>query len=330
MTTITVIGAGAWGTALATTLASNHSPVTLYSRSSEVVDAINSLHQNPRYLPDIALPATLTASTLLQDAVAADVLVLTTPSQHLRAMCLQLAEGGLPHEVPLILCCKGIEMNSLKLVSEITAELLPHNPVALLSGPNFADEIGRGLPAATTIACNDPALGERLMQLFSNTAFRPYYSADIIGAQIGGAVKNVLAIGCGILIGKGLGENAKAALITRGLAEIMRLGLAKGGKMETLMGLSGMGDLILTCGSPKSRNMSLGLMLGSGKPLQEILATRQSITEGVTTAKSVVQLAEKLGIEMPICEAVYKVLYEDMVIEDAIAGLLQRPLTREV
>lgn len=329
MRKVTIIGAGAWGTALALTVSVPGLDVMIYSRNNEVIESINSLHRNVHYLPGIVLPATLKATHFLAEVKDSDVLVLTTPSQFLRETCVKLREASLPETIPLLLCCKGIERGTLKLMSEVVAEIMPANPVAIVSGPNFADEVAEKLPAATTIACSDPQLAMRLVQLFANTALRPYYSDDIIGAQIGGAVKNVLAIGCGILVGRGLGENAKAAFITRGLAEIVRLGMAKGGKMETLMGLSGMGDLILTCGSAKSRNMSLGMLLGQGKSLEQILETRQTITEGVASAESVIHLARKLSVEMPISEAVYNVLYSGMAVDTAISGLLQRPLTRE-
>lgn len=330
MKKITVIGSGAWGTALALTLCQPGVATTLYCRNEEIAASINQTHRNEYYLPEIALPTHLRASCLLPQALQADVLLITTPTQFLREMCIKLKEASIAKEIVLVLCCKGIETHTLKLTNEIVADILPDNPVAILSGPNFADEVALGLPAATTISCGDNLLGNSLVQLFSHTTLRPYYSTDIIGTQIGGAVKNVLAIACGILEGKMLGENAKAALMTRGLAEMVRLGIAKGGKMETLMGLSGMGDLLLTCSSAKSRNMSLGISLGKGKSLQQILESRKNITEGVASAESVVQLAAQLEIEMPICEAVYKVLYHNLAIDTAIQGLLQRPLTNEI
>jgi glycerol-3-phosphate dehydrogenase (NAD(P)+) len=330
MKKIAVIGAGAWGTALALLLSRSGRAVMLYSRNEQVVEAVNLEGRNETYLPGCALPKNLKATVSLQEVIDSDALVLVSPAQFLRETCIKLRDAGVPAAMPLLLCCKGIETGTLKLMSEVVAEVLPECRVAVLSGPNFADEVAKGLPAATTIACEDPLLGQVLVQLFCDTAFRPYYSPDNIGAQIGGAVKNVLAIGCGILAGRGLGENAKAALMTRGLAEIVRLGMAKGGKMETLMGLSGIGDLILTCSSTKSRNMSLGMYLGQGGDLETLLSARQNITEGVASAASVTALARQLGIEMPICEAVYNVLYNKVAVETVIQGLLQRPLTSEL
>lgn len=215
------------------------------------------------------------------------------------------------------------------LMSEVVASVMPSNPIAVLSGPNFADEVARGLPAATTLACEDEAKVNELSFLCQSTIFRPYVTTDIIGAQVGGAVKNVLAIAAGITQGKHFGENAKAALITRGLAEIMRLCVAKGGRQETLMGLSGVGDIMLTCGSIKSRNMSLGFSLGQGTTLEDILSERKGVVEGVATAASVVELADSLGVDMPICQTVNDILYKHKDVDAAIRDLLHRPISKE-
>ena len=215
-------------------------------------------------------------------------------------------------------------------MSEVVGTILPNNPIAVLSGPNFADEAARGLPTATTIACADASLGERLLYAIGGKLFRPYYSDDIIGTQVGGAVKNVIAIACGIAVGHGLGENARAAIITRGMAEMTRLCIAKGGKPETLSGLSGIGDLLLTCSSEKSRNMSLGIAIGKlGRVAEDIPTGRRGVTEGVATAESVTELAQKLGISMPICAAVQHILYDKAPIREAISELLERPFTVE-
>lgn len=328
MSHISVLGAGAWGTALAVVASQSGATVTLWSRNPEVRDTIASAHENRRYLPGIRINPSIKVTDNLKDAAQADALVLVVPAQKLREFC----QGLTPYittRTPLILCCKGIEQDSLMLMSEVVASVLPANPVAILSGPNFADEVARGLPTATTLACEDAVVREQLAFLFRSATFRPYTSDDAIGAQIGGAVKNVLAIACGIVQGKGLGENAKAALITRGMAEMQRLAIAKGGKSKTLMGLSGMGDLILTCGSIKSRNMSLGFALGEGVALEAILSERHSVTEGVATAKSVVELARKLQVDMPICEAVNAILHENAAIEETMKSLLNRPLVME-
>ena len=298
MNTILIIGNGAWGKALAASFRRAGRDITLWGRAQ--LDKKSPL-PNP------------------------ELIILVVPAQALRSVCTALAHYALP-PIPLVLCCKGIEQKSLMLMSEVAAEILPEHPVAILSGPNFAGEVEKGLPSATTIACRDHSLGKQLIHLLGNSSFRPYYCDDITSAQIGGAVKNVLAIACGIIEGKGLGENAKAALITRGLAEMGRLCIAKGGKLETLLGLSGIGDLILTCASPTSRNMSFGLALGK----TGAAAKDHPLTEGVTSAESVVMLARSLGITMPICEAVYNILYQRASIDDTIKALLQRPLTQEI
>ncbi len=232
--------------------------------------------------------------------------------------------------MPAVICAKGIERQTGALMSEVAAEALPGGPLAVLSGPTFAAEVARGLPTAVTLACADGDLGALLMAALGSRRFRPYLSDDLVGAQIGGAVKNVIAIACGIVTGRGLGDNARAALITRGLAEMVRLAMAKGAQPETMMGLSGLGDLTLTCNSQQSRNMSLGVALGRGEALADILAARRSIAEGVSTAPSVVALAGRLGVEMPICEAVDRVLHHNADIDATIEALLARPFKAEM
>jgi glycerol-3-phosphate dehydrogenase (NAD(P)+) len=329
MARMTIIGAGAWGTALACVARRAGHDATLWAREAEVVDAINAGEGNPVYLPDIDLEPGIAATTDIAAAVAdTDAVLMVAPSQFLRgvatAMQPHLAAGA-----PVVLCAKGIEHDTLALMTEAAADALPGTPLAVLSGPTFAREVAQGLPTAVTLACADAALGQTLVDMIGSPLFRPYLSGDLVGAEIGGAVKNVLAIACGIVTGRKLGDNTRAALITRGLAEMARLGTAKGGRPETLMGLSGLGDLTLTCNGPQSRNMSLGMALGEGRKLEDVLAERTSIAEGVFSAASVVALAEKLGVDMPICAAVDQVINLGADIDATIAGLLSRPFRAE-
>ena len=234
-----------------------------------------------------------------------------------------------PGNVPLLLCAKGIEVESLKTMSEVAAEIVPSAPIAVLSGPSFAAEAARGLPTAVTIASRDRALGQRFVAALGTARFRPYLSEDPVGVEIGGSVKNVLAIACGIIEGRGLGDNARAALITRGLAEMVRLGVAKGADPDTFRGLSGLGDLVLTCTAGQSRNYTLGMALGRGAPLASALGGRRAVVEGVATAAAVARLAARLGIEMPITAAVDGVLHRGVAIDTMIDGLLSRPYRSE-
>ncbi len=329
MTKIAVIGGGAWGTALAAQARRAGGDVTLYARETEVVNAINAGADNPVYLPGVAMPAGLKASGDLAEAVTgADAVIIVTPAQFVRPtlndLAMHLADG-----VPIVLAAKGIEQGSLALMSEIAAEVLPDHPLAVLSGPSFAKEVAVGLPGAVTLACADEALADQLIDWMAGPTFRIYRSADVVGAEIGGSVKNVLAIACGIVEGRGLGDNARAALITRGLAEMMRLGRAKGATTETMMGLAGLGDLVLTCNAMQSRNFSFGHALGSGRTADEVLAERIAVTEGVASAVSVSELAGKMGIDMPICAAVNDIVHHGQEIDIAIAHLMQRPLKAE-
>ena len=260
MKRVGVVGAGAWGTALAITAARAGSDVTLWARESEVVASINGRQENEMFLPGIKLPDTVHAVNDLDAMRAQDALLMVAPAQYVGITCEGLASAGLNDSVPIVICSKGIEQQSLKLMSEVMAEHFS-NPLAVLSGPTFAIEVAKGLPASVTLACGDAALGQRLAQLVVHPTFSVHHSDDVIGPQICGAMKNVIAIACGIVEGKGFGESAKAALITEGLAEINQLCVAKGGKPETAMGLCGLGDLILTCNSHTSRNMSLGYTL---------------------------------------------------------------------
>jgi glycerol-3-phosphate dehydrogenase (NAD(P)+) len=326
MDRIGIIGAGAWGTALAQTLARAGRSVVIWAYEPETAAAINRDHANSVFLPGVALDPGIRATSALGEAAAADAVLLAPPAQHLRALAAAL---GLAPGVPVVICSKGIEIRTGALLTEVVAQTLPQAPCAVLSGPTFAAEVARGLPTAVTLACADPALGGRLVTALGSRALRPYLADDPIGAEIGGAVKNVLAIACGIVIGRGLGENARAAIITRGLAEMMRLAEAKGGRAATLMGLSGLGDLTLTCTSPQSRNFSLGLALGEGRPLEAVLAGRPSVAEGVTSAPAAVALAQRLGIEMPIAAAVDAILHRGAAIDAVIAGLMSRPFRPE-
>jgi glycerol-3-phosphate dehydrogenase (NAD(P)+) len=328
---LAVIGAGAWGTALA--LASGRAraaPATMiWAHEPDVVQAINREHTNPPFLPGVLLPATLTATADLAEAARdAGIVLLAVPAQHLRAVSQRLAALLAP-QATLVICAKGIEVGTGKLMSEVLDETLPGVPRAVLSGPTFAAEVAAGKPTAVTLACPDEGRGRDLVAALGSSALRPYLSDDIVGAQIGGAVKNVIAIACGIVEGRRLGDNARAALMTRGLAEIMRLGVALGGKRETLMGLSGLGDLALTCNGVQSRNMSLGMALGRGKPLGEVLASRRSIAEGVATAAAVRALAEKRGVDMPIVAAVDAIVHHGADITRTIAAVLERPFKSE-
>ncbi len=333
MKRIGIIGAGAWGTALATLAHRAGLEVLLQAFEPDVASAINGDHENTLYLPGVALdPAIEATADIAEAAAGAEAIILAAPAQFLRPVMGTLKDGferGVPPGVPIVICAKGIEQDTGALMSEIAAEVLPETPVAVLSGPTFANEVACDLPAAVTLAASDEALGIELSDALGTPRFRVYRSDDVIGAQIGGAVKNVLAIGCGIAEGRGLGDNARAALITRGLAEIVRLGLAKGGRPETLMGLCGIGDLVLTCNAMQSRNFSLGVALGKGDALADILDARASIAEGVFSAASVNQLARGLGIDMPICLAVDGILNHFADIDAAIEGLLSRPVDLE-
>ena len=328
MSKIGIIGAGAWGTALAVVVRRAGSEVVLQAHEPETAAAINKKHQNPMFLPDFELDPEIRATTKLAEAIDADAVLLAAPAQHLRAVCREAAPNW-GTGVPAIICSKGIEQNSCALMSEVVAEMLPGQPVAILSGPTFAAEVARDLPTAVTLACNDETIGKILMETLSTRRFRMYRSRDVIGAQIGGAVKNVLAIACGIVEGRKLGDNTRAALVTRGLAEISRLGMAKGARPETLAGLSGLGDLTLTCNAMQSRNFSLGVALGQGLSLEDVLGARSSVAEGVFTSSSVTDLARRVNVEVPICAAVDSVLNHAADIETAIAGLLSRPLKAE-
>lgn len=323
-----VIGGGAWGTALAQVCARAGLQVTLQAREAEVVEAVNARHENPIFLPGVTLDGAVRATSDMADLASCDLVLAVAPAQHLRSALTALAPHARPG-LPILLCAKGIEQGSLKLMTEVLAETVPPAAPAVLSGPSFAGEVARGLPTAVTLACPDAALAKTLAEAIATPAFRPYVADDMIGAEAGGAIKNVLAIATGIVEGKGLGRSAHAALITRGFAEMTRMAVALGGRAETVAGLCGLGDLVLTCSSPQSRNMSVGLALGAGQTLEEALAGKLTVAEGVASAPAVRDLARRHGVEMPICEAVAGILAGEHSVEAAIMGLLSRPLKSE-
>jgi glycerol-3-phosphate dehydrogenase (NAD(P)+) len=323
-----VIGAGAWGTALAQVAGWAGLDVLLQAREPEVVESLTARRVNELFLPEVVLDSRVSVTSELADLADCDLILAVPPAQHMRSTLAAFA----PHHragVPIILCSKGIERGSLKLMTEVLAETLPEAPAAVLSGPSFAGEVARGLPSAVTLACADTALGQALMETLSAPTFRPYLASDLIGAEVGGAIKNVLAIACGISEGRGLGRSAHAALITRGFAEMTRMGVALGGQAETVAGLCGLGDLVLTCSSPQSRNMSLGLALGQGQTVEQALAGKRSVAEGYESAPAVRELAAKTGVDMPISMAVADVLAGETTVPEMIEALLSRPLKAE-
>lgn len=323
-----VIGAGAWGTAIAQAIAREGQSVLLWALEPEVAGAINTARENTVFLKGVALKPQIRATNRLEDLGNADALFAVAPAQHTRAT-LRALKASLRAGTPVVLCSKGIELATARFMTDVLAEELPQAVPAVMSGPSFAIDVAKGLPTAVTLAMRDAALGAELIQAISTPTFRPYLGTDLLGAEIGGAVKNVLAIACGIALGKGLGRSAHAALIARGYAEMTRLALALGAETETLTGLSGLGDLVLTCSSESSRNMSLGLALGQGEKLANVLGARTSVTEGVATAPVLRQLARSKGIEMPICEAVAAVIEGEISVDDAILALLMRPVGLE-
>ena len=323
-----VIGAGAWGTALALVCARAGLNVVLQAREPEVVESITARRINEAFLPGVVLDDAISVTADLSGLSDCDLVLAVPPAQFMRATLAAYA----PHHkagAPIVLCSKGIERGSLKLMTEVLAETLPDAPAAVLSGPSFAADVSRGLPTAVTLACADAALGEALMETLSGPGFRPYLATDLVGAEVGGAVKNVLAIACGLSEGRRLGRSAHAALITRGFAEMTRLGVALGAEAATVAGLCGLGDLVLTCSSPQSRNMSLGLALGEGQSIEQALAGKRSVAEGYESAPAVRELARRLGVEMPICEAIAGLLAGETTVDALIEALLSRPLKAE-
>ena len=323
-----IVGAGAWGTALAIVARRAGRDVLVWAYELETLTDINEAHRNAAFLPGVSLDRGIEATARLNEVANCDLLLMVTPAQNLREIATGLAPYVKPGQ-PVIICSKGIEKASGKLQSQVLAEVLPASDIAILSGPSFAGEIARGLPGAVTLGTAEEAQGRALSHALSHPPFRCYWSDDEVGAEIGGAAKNVYAIAAGIVAGKRLGASAHAALVTRGFAEMTRFGTALGARRETLTGLSGLGDLLLTCGSPQSRNMSLGIELGQGRSLNEALARRLAVTEGVHTASAVVTLAKAHGIDMPIAEAVHAVISGAATVDEAIEALLARPLRAE-
>ena len=322
---IGVVGAGAWGTALASVAARAGNDVLIQAREAEVVASINTANENALFLPTVPLDPAIRATTDLADLAECALLLIVTPAQHVRATLAALPDT----DAPLVLCAKGIEANTQMLVSEVAKDVRPAARLAVLSGPTFAHEVARGLPAAVTLACEDEALWDAISPLLSSARFRPYYSDDITGAEIGGAVKNVLAVASGVVDGANLGLNARAAVIARGFAEMQRFGLARGGRAETLAGLSGLGDLVLTCSSENSRNFSLGRGLGQGASAAALLSDRRTVAEGAHTAPVLQAAARAMGVEMPIVDAVCALLSGQQGIGEVVERLMARPLKTE-
>jgi glycerol-3-phosphate dehydrogenase (NAD(P)+) len=322
---IGVIGGGAWGTALAQVSAADGEEVVLWAREPEVVEAINDRRENEMFLKGVRLAPSIVATGDPAALHGCDFFLIAAPAQHLRSVAAAFPAAG----KPLVLCAKGIEDATGLLMHEVAHQVQPDCPIAVLSGPTFAHEVAAGLPTAVTLAAEDQALGERLVARIARPAFRPYLSDDVAGAEVGGAVKNVLAIACGVVEGRRLGLNARAALISRGFAEMTRFGLAKGARAETLAGLAGLGDLVLTCSSTSSRNFSLGKGIGEGARPADLLADRRTVAEGAFTAPVLKRVAEALGVDMPIVAAVCALLDEEASVDEVVGRLLSRPLRSE-
>ncbi len=320
-----VIGAGAWGTALAQVLSDGQDELLLWAREPDVVEQINEAHENQTFLSGYPLRENIRATQNMDELAFCEALLIVTPAQHLRASLEDLPDC----DAALVLCSKGIEEATRQLMSEVVQDIRPDNPLAVLSGPTFAHEVAQGLPTALTLACDSAALWDRLNPLISKPSFRPYYSDDIAGAEIGGAVKNVLAIGCGVVEGAGLGQNARASIISRGFAEMLRYGVARGARAETLSGLCGLGDLVLTCSSDSSRNFSLGMGLGRGQAAKDLLSDRTTVAEGAFTAAVLQRDAKARGVDMPIVDAVCALLAGETDSKSIVARLMRRPLVSE-
>ena len=316
-----VIGGGAWGTALAQVAAVGGRETLLWALEADVVAGVNERHENLLFLPGVALDPGIKATSELEDLAACDAWLVVTPAQHMRAV-LERAPLG---QRPLILCSKGIEEKSCALLHEVAREARAGSPVTVLSGPTFAHEVAAGLPTAVTLACDDRELGGALRSRINLAHFRTYCTDDVAGAEVGGAVKNVLAIACGVAEGRGLGQNARAALIARGFAEMIRFGLSMGGRRETLAGLSGLGDLVLTCSSTSSRNFSLGKAIGEGKNPAELMKDRRTVAEGAHTAPVLDRIAKQRGIDMPLVDAVTTLLGGKVGIDELLETMLSRP-----
>jgi glycerol-3-phosphate dehydrogenase (NAD(P)+) len=316
-----ILGGGAWGTALAQVAASGNRETLLWALEPEVVEAINQRHENPAFLKAIRLSEAIRATSDLDELHGCDAWLVVTPAQHMRAVLERAGDC----DKPLVLCSKGIEEKSGELLHQVARQACPAAQIAVLSGPTFAGEVAKGLPTAVTLAASEAALAEQLRERLALPTFRIYLSDDVAGAEIGGAVKNVLAIACGVVEGKGLGQNARAALIGRGFAEMTRFGLAFGARRETLAGLSGLGDLVLTCSSTSSRNYSLGVGIGQGRSAADLLADRNTVAEGAFTAPVLARLGRELGIDMPVADAVDSLIAGRADVDQVLGALLSRP-----
>ncbi len=319
-----VLGAGSWGTALSIALADRGLDVTLYGNEPAVRDEINASHRNSHYLPETELPGSIRATTDIADVKDAAMVLLVVPSQVARPVLGQLASAGLPSSATIVNCTKGIDPGTGKLMHELAEEFFPDHSVAVLSGPSHAEEVARRMATLATVGSADPAVAARVQEIFALPWFRTYTSTDVVGIELGGVVKNVFAIAAGAIDGLGLGDNAKAAMVTRGLAEMTRLGVAMGAREETFRGLSGMGDLIVTCYSAHSRNNRVGRLLGSGKTLDEAVAATGQVAEGVPNAKNAHELARRLGVRTPLIDQVHAVLFESKPPAEALRELLER------
>lgn len=322
---LAVIGGGAWGTALAQVVSTGGRETILWAMEDDVVAAVNRIHENPVYLKGLKLNPAIRATSSFSDLADADAWLVVTPAQHMRAVLGRAPCPGMP----LVLCSKGIEESSGKMLHDVVHEVCPSSPVAVLSGPTFAHEVAAGLPTAVTLACAEGIICEGLRERITQPTFRTYLTDDVTGAEVGGAVKNVLAIACGVVEGRALGQNARAALIARGFAEMTRFGLAMGARRETLAGLSGLGDLVLTCSSTSSRNFSLGKAIGEGRRAADLMADRRTVAEGAHTAPVLHRIANERGIDMPIVAAVTALLKGDAGIDAILEALLSRPLRAE-
>ena len=319
-----VLGAGSWGTALSIALADRGLEVVLYGNEPAVSDEINSDHRNSRYLPEIVLPDSIRATVEIAEVHDAPMILVVVPSQVARSVLGQLREIGIPPSTVIVSCTKGIDPGTGKLMHELIEEILPDNPVAVLSGPSHAEEVARRIATLVTVGSTDPAVAAQVQEVFALPWFRTYTSTDVVGIELGGVVKNVFDIAAGAIDGLGLGDNAKAAMVTRGLAEMTRLGVAMGAREETFRGLSGIGDLIVTCYSVHSRNNRVGRLLGSGKSLDEAVAETGQVAEGVPNAKNVHELARRLGVRTPLIDQAYAVLFEGKPPVAALRELLER------
>ena len=323
-----VVGAGAWGTACAQALARAGREVSLWAREDELVRALNTERRNPTYLPGVEVHARIRATAELAELGECDAVLSVVPAQHTRGV-LEALRPHVADGTPVVLCSKGIELGTRAFMSEVLGEALPGAVPAVLAGPSFAVDVASGLPAAVTLACAEREVLEGLGSSIKSGTFRPYLSTDVLGAEIGGAVKNVLAIACGIVLGLGLGRSAHAAVISRGFAEMRRLGVALGCEADTLTGLCGLGDLVLTCSSEQSRNMSCGLALGRGESLESIMGGRRAVTEGVATAPALREMAREAGVDMPISEVVAAIVEGETEVGEAAGALLRREVRWE-